>query len=71
MIIKNGKLFTEDAEFAMQDIAFSGEKIDAVGENLCGEDIFDATDCYVIRGLLISIFTALPAVTFAITVKKT
>ena len=52
MIIKNGKLFTENAEFAMQDIAFSGEKIDAVGENLCGEDIFDATDCYVIPGFV-------------------
>ena len=52
MVIKNGNLFTENAEFVKQDIAFSGEKIDAIGENLGGEEIFDATDCYVIPGFV-------------------
>ncbi|MBR2029092.1 MAG: N-acetylglucosamine-6-phosphate deacetylase [Oscillospiraceae bacterium] len=52
MVIKNGNLFTENAEFVKQDIAFSGEKIDAIGENLCGEEVFDATDCYVIPGFV-------------------
>jgi len=52
MIIKNGKLFTENAEFVLQDIAFSSEKIDAVDKNICGEDVFDATDCYVIPGFV-------------------
>lgn len=52
MIIKNGSLFTENAEFVKQDIAFCGDKIEAIGENFCGEEIFDATDCYVIPGFV-------------------
>ena len=52
MIIKNGNLFTENAEFVKQDIALCGDKIDAIGENLCGEEVFDATDCYVIPGFV-------------------
>ncbi len=52
MIIKNGNLFTENAEFVKQDIALCGDKIDAIGENLYGEEVFDATDCYVVPGFV-------------------
>lgn len=52
MVIKNGNLFTENAEFVKQDIAFSGETIENIGENLCADEIFDATDCYVIPGFV-------------------
>ncbi len=52
MIIKNGNLFTEDAQFVNQDISFEGATISQIGENLSGEEVFDATDCYVIPGFV-------------------
>ena len=52
MIIKNGNLFTEQAQFVKQDISFDGATISQIGENLSGEEVFDATDCYVIPGFV-------------------
>lgn len=51
MIIKNGTLLNEDFEFVKADIAF-GEKIEKIGPHLNGEQTFDASNCYVVPGLV-------------------
>lgn len=52
MIIKNGLLFTEDAKFEKQDISFENGTISQIGQNLSGEEVFDAEGCYVIPGFV-------------------
>ncbi len=51
MIIKNGTLLTDTFEFKQFDIAFE-KTITDIGANLSGGVSFDATDCYVIPGLV-------------------
>lgn len=51
MIIKNGRLLTEDFSFTTADISFS-DTITAIGKDLAGETAFDATDCYVVPGFV-------------------
>lgn len=52
MIIKNGMLFNASGEFEKSDIAFVGDKITSIETSLSQEAAFDATDCYVIPGLI-------------------
>ena len=55
MIIKNGLLFCEDGEFRNFDIKSQDGIISEIGESLSTGDcvqIIDATDCYVIPGLV-------------------
>ncbi len=51
MIIKNGMLLNDDFVFESKDISFSN-KITNIEENIVGDDIFDATDLYVIPGFV-------------------
>ena len=51
MIIKNGKLLNDNFVFKNADIAFNN-KITNIAENISGDEVFDASDCYVIPGLV-------------------
>lgn len=62
MVIKNGLVLGGDFKFNKTDISF-GRNITAIGENLSGE-AFDATDCYVIPGLVDTHFHAAMGETF-------
>ena len=47
MIIKNGRVFTEDKKFVEKDLYIDGDKISSTGDG----QVIDATDLYVIPGL--------------------
>lgn len=47
MIIKNGKVFTEDGIFEEKDLCIDGDKISSTGDG----DVIDASGLYVIPGL--------------------
>lgn len=51
MIIKNGMVLDENFSFSKNDISF-GKTITAMAPELSGDAIYDATDCYVIPGLV-------------------
>ena len=51
MVIKNGTLLNENFEFIKADISF-GVKIDKIGSDLNGEMTYDASDCYIVPGLV-------------------
>lgn len=55
MIIKNGLVFTEDCKFEPVSVTTADDLItaitDASGNAENSEEVFDATDCYVIPGL--------------------
>jgi dihydropyrimidinase len=48
-VIKGGTVVTADMTFAA-DVLIDGEKIVAVGKDLKGDKVIDATDCYVMPG---------------------
>lgn len=48
-VIANGIVVTETAVFPA-DVGISGERIDAVGVGLTGDELIDAAGCYVIPG---------------------
>ena len=52
MIIKNGTVITPFNKHKNTDVMFEKDTITQIGENLKGEIIFDATDCYVCPGLI-------------------
>ncbi|MGF6376649.1 imidazolonepropionase-like amidohydrolase [Clostridiales Family XIII bacterium PM5-7] len=53
MIIKNAKIFLDEpGTFQLLDIKMEAEKIVEIGENLQGEDVIDAQDCFVTPGLI-------------------
>lgn len=62
MVIKNGFVLDGCFKFLKTDISFERE-IQAIGENLTGE-VFDATGCYVIPGLVDTHFHAAMGETF-------
>ena len=51
MIIKNGLVLNDGFEFENSDIEF-GEIINKIDNNISGEEIIDATGCYVIPGFI-------------------
>lgn len=51
MIIKGGTVLKDNFEFIKADISVENGKIDKIG-NLDGADVIDATDCYVVPGLV-------------------
>lgn len=54
MIIKNGLVFSENAKFNEKELWISGDKIVNQEEtaNIIGDELIDATGCYVIPGLI-------------------
>ena len=52
IVIKNGLVFGEDSSFTSVEIKIEDEKIVEVGDNLSGDFYIDATDMYVIPGLI-------------------
>ena len=48
-VIKGGTVVTADCSFAA-DVRIEGERIAAVGSNLAGDSVLDATECYVMPG---------------------
>ncbi|MBW7884341.1 MAG: dihydropyrimidinase, partial [Caldilineaceae bacterium] len=46
LVVKNGLLVTGDG-LVEADLAIHGERIAAIGHDLAGAEIIDATDCYV------------------------
>jgi len=48
-VIKNGTVVTADLSFPA-DVKIEGGKIIAVGQNLSGDEVLDATGCYVMPG---------------------
>lgn len=58
MIIKNGRVYTSQCRFEEKEVQIAGEKIAKVREKIGNtsiqdkEDVLDATDCYVIPGLV-------------------
>lgn len=53
MIIKNGKIFLDEpGTFASLDIRVEEGRITEIGEHLQGEDVVDASGCYVTPGLI-------------------
>lgn len=52
MLIKNGLVFNSEKGFGSVDIEISAAKISIVGQNLTASEQIDATDCYVIPGLI-------------------
>lgn len=51
LVVKNGLLVTGDG-LVEADLAIHGERIAAIGHDLAGAEIIDATDCYVIPGAI-------------------
>ena len=51
MIIKNADILCNDFKFKKGDISF-GERITEISDSVCGDEVFDAEDCYVIPGLI-------------------
>lgn len=51
MIIKNGMLLNDNFKFEIKDISFDS-KITAIGNGLDGNELYDASDYYVIPGLI-------------------
>ncbi len=52
MLLKNATLYNSDFEPQKADMLIEGEKIAAIGENLCGEDILDLSGCIVFPGFI-------------------
>lgn len=54
MIIKNGTLFCEDGIFRAQELQIQDDTITALADTLQQQDadVIDATDCYVVPGLV-------------------
>ena len=48
-VIKGGTVVTADRTW-QADVLIEGEKIAAIGQNLKGDEVVDATDAYVIPG---------------------
>lgn len=48
-VIKNGTIVTADRTFKA-DVLIKGDKIAAIGQNLSGDHVIDATGCYVMPG---------------------
>ncbi|MCB1417903.1 MAG: dihydropyrimidinase, partial [Notoacmeibacter sp.] len=48
-IIRNGTIVTADRTFKA-DVLVEGGKITAIGQNLSGDEVIDATGCYVMPG---------------------
>ncbi len=48
-VIKNGTIVTADRTWTA-DILIDGETIAQIGQNLAGDEVFDATGCYVMPG---------------------
>lgn len=51
MIIKNGMLLNDSFKFESKDISFDS-KITSIDNRIDGDIVYDATDCYVIPGLV-------------------
>lgn len=51
MIIKNGKVLNDEFEFVCADILINNNKIHEIGE-FNGEDIIDASECFVVPGFV-------------------
>src|SRR4051794_31655306 len=49
LLIKNGTVVTADRTFRA-DVLIDGSVIKGVGENLIGDEVLDATGCYVMPG---------------------
>ena len=54
MLIQNGTLFCEDGTFRALDLEIQGDKIAAIGPGIKagGQEVLDATGCYVVPGLV-------------------
>lgn len=53
MIIKNGYVLTDDFNFNKTDLMISDDKIGEIGDvRSYADEIFDASDCYVVPGLI-------------------
>jgi len=52
MIVSNGLVFCEDGVFRKMDVEAVGDIITAIGFGLADTDAVDATDCYVVPGLV-------------------
>ena len=54
MIIRNGRVYTEDFLFAQADIAIEGDRITQVAppDTLSGDEVFDAAGCDVLPGFV-------------------
>ena len=48
-VIKGGTIVTADRQWRA-DVLIEGEKIAAIGENLTGDEVIDASEAYVIPG---------------------
>ena len=48
-VIKGGTVLTADRTWKA-DVLVEGEKIAAIGENLSGDEVVDASEAYVISG---------------------
>ncbi len=48
-VIKGGTVITADRTFKA-DVLIEGEKIVAVGDNLSGDEVIDASGCYIMPG---------------------
>jgi len=54
MLIQNGTLFCEDGTFRTMDLEIQGDKIGTIGTKVDagGQEVLDATGCYVVPGLV-------------------
>lgn len=52
MIIKNGNVLNDNFEFMKSDVSVNGSKIDKIGESIDGDNVLDATNCYVVPGFV-------------------
>ena len=48
-VIKNGTIVTADRAY-VADVVINGEVISAIGSNLVGDTVINATGCYLIPG---------------------
>lgn len=52
MLLKNAKIFNEDFELVKQNITINGEKIAAIDETACADEVLDLTGYTVLPGLI-------------------
>ncbi len=52
MIIKGAKVYGDNFEFSNIDVEINDGKITRIGENLSGDEVIDASGCYLVPGLI-------------------
>ncbi len=52
MLLKNAKIFNEEFELVKQNITINGEKIAAIDETACADEVLDLTGYTVLPGLI-------------------